>query len=232
MGGGGGRYRGDTSGGATGAPPGVAPSGDSLRAISEPQLELGLAPATVLLALTAVALEGLTSGRGPTRTAVIWGAAAGFMPCTRISIESRKWYWALAGYWCLCFALTGWEEASHEGGSEELSRNVEWWRDVLLAGNFWVAGLVLLAPMMLAVRSTVRDRSRARLLLAHTRKQVLVEGKLLQALVPREVKERFLRGDKLIADRIQDGSVLFVYVAKYRPIMLQYGAPATILCLH
>lgn len=72
--------------------------------------------------------------------------------------------------------MAGWQEYKIPGGVEPLTRDVAWWRDMLIALHFWAIGAVVLATLGLASTKVALEQDHARGLFHNTKREAFLEG--------------------------------------------------------
>jgi len=80
----------------------------------------------------------------------------------------------------------------------------------------------------MAAASVRRIETETRELLLSTQRHLQLEDELAAALAPPELSRRFLRGDHLVVEAIEEGTAMFVYMEQYKELALSHGTHALI----
>lgn len=186
------------------------------------------AGASTLLFAASVALEGTAGGQHHTRwPALLWAFLGVLIQCASSGLASRIWVLWLLLYLVLGIGMIAWVQRD-SGKVLEEGRGVEWWREVLMGWSFATASTLMVVPLALSAALVLRIQRNARELLVSTQEHLQLEDALAAALAPPELSRRFLSGEHLVVDAIDEGTAMFIYLDGYKPLALQYGPAAAV----
>lgn len=144
------------------------------------------------------------------RSAVLWSFNGCMLICQLGGRDGKQWMFSL-----LAYALVVWAVFILKSGDEHQLELSAW---LIHAIHLIVPGSLFLFPMALMSKRLLDDEECDEILFREMFRKIWWEEQLLEALVPPQICARLLNSEKahkIIADRYDEATVLFVYIEEY-----------------
>mmetsp|Transcript_776 Transcript_776/g.1665 ORF Transcript_776/g.1665 Transcript_776/m.1665 type:complete len:381 (-) Transcript_776:189-1331(-) len=108
----------------------------------------------------------------------------------------------------------------------------EWYSIVFTVVNHLIPTTAILLPLSVTARYLWAEFGHLRDFLVWMRGQVGLQTRLLNALVPTHISKRLQDGESMIADKVDQTSIMFVYICDFDDLVSGYGPKVTIQWLN